>query len=188
MKTSILYCAILIGAVSTRVANAGYADVILADGPVAYWQLDETDDDAPIVERTGNVANGEYLDEGGLDTDSDGAIVGEAGSSVFFSESFGFGCGGACSRGDVPVGGVLDLTEDISLEAWFRIEPSTEEVLPAAAFPRIFHYNNLDDGQYSFGVVGESNAGFEGSRYSLGQPRRRHWRHLESRHGIHIGC
>ena len=161
MKNTQTLLVILICAIA-HVARADYADVILRDAPVAYWQLDETDNNAAIVERTGNVADGEYLDEGGLNTDSDGAIVGEAGTSVFFSESFGFGCGGACSRGAVPVGGVLDLTGDISLEAWFRIEPSAEEVLPAAAFPRIFHYNNFDDGQYSFGVVGEDNAGFEG--------------------------
>lgn len=164
MRTTILLTTAAIIAANAGIANADYAATILADGPVAYWRLDEADADAPIVEVTGNVGDGEFLDEGGLSVGSDGAIVGEDGTSVFFSDSFGFGCGGLCSRGSVPVGGVLDLTEDISLEAWFRIEPSPADVLPSAAFPRIFHYNNFELGQYSFGVVGDDNAGFEGAR------------------------
>lgn len=162
MRVSILCVIAVVTAALCGITNADYADIILADGPVAYWQLDETDNDSDIIERTGNVGPGEFFDEGGLSVGNSGAIVGEEGTSVFFSESFGFGCGGLCGRGSVPVGGVLDLTEDISLEAWFRIEPSPEEVLPQAAFPRIFHYNNFDGGQYSFGVVGQDNAGFEG--------------------------
>ena len=164
MRTKTLTTIALILLANVGVAKADYASTILADGPVAYWPLNEADGDSAIVDATGNVGDGEFIDEGGLAVGGDGAIVGEDGTSVFFSESFGFGCGGACSRGSVPVGGVLDLTGDISLEAWFRIEPSPEEVLGQAAFPRIFHYNNFEFGQYSFGIVGDNNAGFEASR------------------------
>ncbi|MCA9167641.1 MAG: PEP-CTERM sorting domain-containing protein [Planctomycetales bacterium] len=138
---------------------ADYASVVMNDNPVAYWQLDEADLDSEIVDRMGNVGAGEFIDAGGLAVGGESAVVGGT-SSVFFSQSFGFGCGGACARGSVPVGGVLDLQDDITLEAWFRIEPTQLDVLPQAAFPRIFHYNNFDGGQYSFGVVGQQNAGY----------------------------
>lgn len=158
MKRTVLVMGMALSLASA--ASADYSDAILNDGPVAYWHLDEVDIDTPLIEVTGNVAEGFFEDAGGLQVGGDGAIVGEAGTSVFFSDSFGFGCGGACGRGSVPVGGVLDITGDISLEAWFRIEPSQADVLPQGAFPRIFHYNNFEGGQYSFGVVGQNNAGY----------------------------
>lgn len=144
---------------SATQVRADYASVVLGDGPVAYWQLDETSPDSPIVDRTGNVGPGEFIDAGGLTVGGESGVVGGK-SSVLFSQAYGFGCDALCSRGSVPVGGVLDLKNDLSLEAWFRIEPSQLDVLPSAAFPRIFHYNNGDGGQYSFGVVGSQNAGF----------------------------
>ena len=155
-------------ALAVNRVHADYADVVLADEPVAYWRLDDSDESA-LVEETGNVAVGEYINLGGLELESPGAIVGEDGTSVLFSESFGFGCGGLCGRGAAPVGGNLDLGTTVSglnvtLEAWFQLTPNGEEVLPLAAFPRIFHYNNGDFGQYSFGVVGDDNAGFPATR------------------------
>lgn len=148
--------------------KADYAAVVLADEPAAYWKLDDGTE-GELLEFTGVIAPGEYEDRGGLELEAPGAIVGEAGTSVMFSESFGFGCSDLCGRGIVPVGGGLDFgtTENgptISLEAWFQLTPNGEEVLPSAAFPRIFHYNNGEVGQYSFGVVGDDNAGFEAAR------------------------
>ena len=152
----------------SSIAHAQYADLILADGPAAYWQLDDGIE-TELLETTGIIAPGEYQDLGGLILESPGAIVGETGTSVRFSESFGFGCADLCARGVVPVGGGLDFGTTIngptiSLEAWFQLTPNSEEVLPAAAFPRILHYNNGEFGQYSFGVVGDNNAGFESVR------------------------
>jgi hypothetical protein len=151
--------------------QADYADVILADEPVAYWHLDEVDPDGSLIETTGNVPPGTFEDLGGLGLGFPGAIVGEDGTAVLFSEAFGFGCGGLCSRGIVPVsdGSILNLGTttaglDMSMEAWFQLVPNSAEVLPNAAFPRIFHYNNSAFGQYSFGVVGDNNAGFEAAR------------------------
>lgn len=152
-------------------ARADYADIVLADEPIAYWQLDEVDPDGSLIETTGNVPPGTFEDLGGLELGLPGAIVGEDGTSILLSEAFGFGCSGLCSRGVVPVddGSVLNLGTttaglDITMEAWFQLVPNSAEVLPAAAFPRIFHYNNTIFGQYAFGVVGDDNAGFEAAR------------------------
>jgi hypothetical protein len=50
------------------------------------------------------------------------------------------------------------------MEAWFKILPSVNASLPPSAFPRLFHYNNLEEGQYSFGIVGDGSGGFPGVR------------------------
>jgi hypothetical protein len=57
--------------------------------------------------------------------------------------------------------GTIDSPQEITLEAWFKILPSVDEGLPPTSFPRIFHYNNFDMGQYAFGLVGNDSAGFE---------------------------
>jgi hypothetical protein len=158
-----LVCGCLVGSV-----RADYVAEVLRDNPVAYWRLGEMNIDAPIVDLTGNVPDGDWDDFGGLDFGYDGAIVGDSNTAVKFAEPSNFSCG-ACSRGVIPVGGVLDLgtvdsDQPITLEAWFKILPSVDEGLPITSFPRIFHYNNFDGGQYAFGVVGDNNAGFEGQR------------------------
>jgi hypothetical protein len=170
-RTTILLLSLLLPLAFDRQAHADYADIILADEPIAYWQLDEVDPDGSLIDTTGNVPPGTFEDLGGLQLGFPGAIAGEDGTAVLFSEAFGFGCAGLCSRGVVPVsdGSILNLGTttaglDITMEAWFQLVPNSAEVLPAAAFPRIFHYNNFELGQYSFGLVGDDNAGFEGAR------------------------
>jgi hypothetical protein len=162
-------CVLCLSFIPATAALADYADVVLGDNPVAYWRLNEKRITDPIVDRTGNVANGEFDDQGGMDFGIGGAIVGDTDTAVQFATAFGFGCGGACGRGSVPVGGVLDLgntdsAQPITLEAWFKLLPSVNDALPPSAFPRLFHYNNFEKGQYAFGVVGNDNAGFEGAR------------------------
>ena len=159
---TVVLCAVASG------LRADYVSEVLSDNPVAYWRLNEADLDSPIVDLTGNVANGEWDDRGGLDFGYEGAIVGDPDKSVFFAFPSNFGCG-TCGRGVIPVGGVLDLgnvdsDQVITMEAWFKILPSVDEGLPITAFPRIFHYNNFDQGQYSFGLVGNNNGGFPGQR------------------------
>ncbi len=170
-RTTILLLSLLLSLTFHMPAQADYADVILADEPIAYWQLDEVDPDGSLIDSTGNVPPGTFEDLGGLELGFPGAIAGEDGTAVLFSESFGFGCNGLCSRGVVPVsdGSILNLGTttaglDVTMEAWFQLIPNSAEVLPAAAFPRIFHYNNSILGQYAFGVVGNDNGGFEAAR------------------------
>jgi len=50
------------------------------------------------------------------------------------------------------------------MEAWFKILPNAEELSLITAFPRIFHYNNFEQGQYSFGLVGNDNGGYPAQR------------------------
>ncbi len=163
----ILFAALVLFAAASS-SLADYVSEVLSDNPVAYWRLNEANVDSPIVDRTGHIANGEWDDRGGLDFGFEGAIVGDPNKSVFFAQPSNFSCG-ACGRGVIPVGGVLDLgTADsakvITMEAWFKILPSVDEGLPITAFPRIFHYNNFEAGQYAFGLVGNNNGGFPSSR------------------------
>lgn len=155
---------LIVGAWPWSTAQAGYVDTVLADGPVAYWRLNEKSDSQPIVDATGNVANGEWDERGGMEWGVAGAIVGDANTSVKIADPSNFGCS-TCGAGRVPVGGVLDLGNvddagSISLEAWFKILPTVNEGLPVTAYPRLFHYNNGDGGQYAFGIVGDNSSGF----------------------------
>lgn len=158
----------VVGLLSTANSRADYVSEVMSDNPVAYWRLNEKDYDSPIVDYAGNIADGEWEDLGGLDFDYEGAIVGDSNTAVKFAEPSNFSCG-TCSRGIIPVGGALDLgtvdsETNITLEAWFKILPSVDEGLPITSFPRIFHYNNFDGGQYAFGLVGDNNGGFETTR------------------------
>ncbi len=162
-------CLLIVFSASAAFAQASYEEVVLSDNPVAYWRLNEKSVDAGIVDATGNVGPGAFDDLGGIETGFDGAIVNDDNTAVQFALEGGFGCGAGCGRGEMPVGGVLDLgtvdsDQNITLEAWFKLMPDVDAVLPGSAFPRIFHYNNFEDGQYAFGIVGDDNAGFEAQR------------------------
>ena len=49
----------------SSVAYADYADLVLGDGPAAYWQLDDAIE-TELLETTDIIAPGEYEDIGGL--------------------------------------------------------------------------------------------------------------------------
>lgn len=150
--------------------HAGYVEEVLKDEPVAYWRLGELELDEPIEDATGNDIDGEYFTNGseGLALGFPGAIEGDDDTAARFQTTFGFGCGD-CGQGRIPVGDVLDLgvlgdEPPMTLEAWFKLLPNSNTALPPSSFPRIFHYNNLEFGQYAFGVVGNDNAGLPGQR------------------------
>ena len=168
IRKTFVYSALAISMFAQH-ASAAYVDQVLADGPVAYWRLDEKSDAEQIVDLMGNVAPGDWDDRGGLDWGLPGALVGDDNTAVMFGEPSNFACGPACGAATLPTGGVLDLgnvdsEQQITLEAWFKVLPSVNEGLPVTSFPRIFHYNNFDKGQYSFGLVGDNNGGFEAQR------------------------
>ncbi len=145
----------------------GYANDVLSDGPVAYWRLNEREAGDVLVDTTGNVGNGSYIEGAGLAFQFPGALVGDDDTATQFATTVGFGCGD-CGVGQVPVGGPLDLgtlqNASITLEAWFKILPNTNASLPGSHFNRIFHYNNGAGGQYAFGIVGDNSADFPDQR------------------------
>ena len=159
--TALLVSVTLVAAACSN-ANGAYEDVVIADSPVAFWQMDEPDDGAEPIDATGNVPTLAFGwdDQGGMSFGNPG-IPGSSGTSVIFhSESFSFACKGACGAGEVMLeddfqDGLLDLgtTEGdmpITMEAWFTLLEGWE----GSSYPRLFHYNNFDGGQYTFGVAG----------------------------------
>jgi len=144
-------------------ASAAYEDVVLADNPVAYWQLDEEDDSTGPSDFGGVIEDPlGWDDQGGLAFGEPG-IPGSSGTSVLFQAAgFSFGCNGACAAGNVMLDqdfedGLLDLGNidddtPITMEAWFTLREGWE----GSAYPRLFHYNNSAGGQYTFGIVGSA--------------------------------
>ena len=147
---------------ASSIANAAYVDEVLADNPVAYWRMDEMNDREAPVDATGTVttvADG-WNDQGGMAFGEPG-IPGTDGTSVLFqSEQFSFACNAVCGAGSVMLDedfqdGLLDLGTigdgtPITMEAWFTLLEGWE----TSSYPRLFHYNNADGGQYTFGIVG----------------------------------
>lgn len=150
--------------------RADYMSVVLQDEPVGYWRLGEEDIEDDILDSSGNDLDGMYVSNGnlGLEVGFPGALEDDDDTAVRFQTTPGFGCGD-CGKGEIPVSEELDLGtlvdgSSITLEAWFMLLPSVNAALPPSFFSRIFHYNNEGLGQYAFGIVGDSNAGFPGAR------------------------
>ncbi len=152
---------------SCSAALAAYEDVVLADSPVAYWQMDEAADSQPPTDATGNVNTVSigWDDQGGMFFGEPG-IPGTSGSSIAFqSAGFSFACNGACGAGNVMLeddftDGVLDLgtigdAKPVTMEAWFTLFEGWE----GSSYPRLFHYNNFDGGQFTFGIAGNDVPG-----------------------------
>lgn len=168
-RLAIVACALWwISVGASPVLGDSYADEVLADGPVAYWRLGEHDLLDPIADASGRGLDGEYALYGkpGPELGLPGAIAGDPDAAVRFQAEPGFGCFG-CGQGHMPIGGPLDLGlvggALLTLEAWFKLYPSSDAVFTRSAFPRIFHYN-APGGQYAFGVVGDDSAGYPDKR------------------------
>lgn len=97
-------------AAPTVFAGDQYAATILADSPVGYWRLGESDPSMPAADATGNGNDGTYF--GGVMLGQPGAIVGDPDTAAAFDGSSAFV--------DIPStpGGTFDLTANFSLEAW----------------------------------------------------------------------
>jgi large repetitive protein len=91
-------------------AGINYSTVILADTPLGYWRLGESDPSLPAADASGNGNDGTY--NGGVTLGQPGAINGDPDSAVAFDGSTGYV--------DIPstTGGVFDLASNFSLEAW----------------------------------------------------------------------
>jgi hypothetical protein len=107
-----------------------YADVVLADTPVAYWRFRETPGTTTIEDVTGNGHTGTLngtasLGEGGLLSDP-------TDHSILFDGSTGYV--------EVPDSAPLRFGGTVSLEAW--ISPSTFANASAMSYPRIIGKGN----------------------------------------------
>lgn len=109
-----------------------YEQAVLADDPVASFQMDEPDANIGPIDSTGNVAtlNG-YDPRGGMNWGLPGIPGNPDGTSVEFQNAnYSFACNGACGTGSVMLqptfeDGVLDLgliddSTPLTMEAWFR--------------------------------------------------------------------
>ena len=109
-----------------------YEQAVLADNPVASFQMDEPDANIGPIDSTGNVAtlNG-YDPRGGMNWGLPGIPGNPDGTSVEFQNAnYSFACNGACGTGSVMLqptfeDGVLDLgliddSTPLTMEAWFR--------------------------------------------------------------------
>ncbi len=90
-----------------------YHQVILADGPVSYWRLNETSGD--IADDLVSVNDGTYL--GGVTLGAPGALVGDADLAAMFSQ-------GNQTKVDVPFNPALNPAV-FSIETWVKVTGGT---------------------------------------------------------------
>ncbi|MGQ4648473.1 two-partner secretion domain-containing protein [Lyngbya aestuarii] len=95
---------------------SSYGEVVQADGPVAYWRLDETIDTS-ATDASGNNFNGTYT--GGVAQ----GLPGVSGTAADFD-----GTGGAVEIGQVAPGSGLDIqNQSFTVEAWLKPEENPPE-------------------------------------------------------------
>jgi len=87
-----------------------YYQTIIADGPVVYYRLGETEDDTTAVDKMGN-ANATHV-IGAMTQGEPSIIVGDANTSIRYLN--------ANSR-TIVTSPVVDLSGDLSYEMWFTI-------------------------------------------------------------------
>ena len=107
------YCLpLMILACSTGVTRADYADAVLADSPIAYWQFEEASVTDPAADSSGNGLTATYV--GTAAVGSEGIV--------------GNGVSLASGGGHVALPGLWGgaATPAMSFEAWFR-STSTEK-------------------------------------------------------------
>jgi hypothetical protein len=80
----------------------------VADAPLGYWRLGESDPSQPVMDSSGNGNNGTY--NGNVTVGLPGAIANDNATAAGFD--------GASSFVDIPSGGTFSLNNRFSLEAW----------------------------------------------------------------------
>jgi len=97
-------------AARTAIAGPQYSATILADSPLGYWRLGESDPGMPAADATLNGNDATYI--GGVTLGQPGAIMGDTDTAAAFDGSTAFV--------DIPStsGGTFDLIANFSLEAW----------------------------------------------------------------------
>lgn len=122
MKTSnvIAICVMATAAIGSSAVHAGYMDEVVADNPVAYWRLDETSLASPADDYVGSL-DGTYERFNGVP----GSDVGAAGprpSSFpgFAPDNRAPEFGGFDDYVNVPDDNALDITGELTLEAWIN--------------------------------------------------------------------
>jgi hypothetical protein len=97
-------------ALEERAVPSVYSDTILADGPLGYWRLGESDPSQPAMDSSGNGYNGTYF--GGVTPGAPGALANDGDTAAAFDGATGFV--------DVPStsGGPFNLHNTFTLEAW----------------------------------------------------------------------
>lgn len=115
--------------------------LVLSHGPVAYWRLGESSG-TTAYDETG-VSNGTYA--GGYTLGSPGALVNGPDTAVDLD--------GASGRVNVPSVAGLELTNQVSIEAWVNLDSTagTQWIVDKGAF----YYLYIIDGQVVFGVQNE---------------------------------
>jgi hypothetical protein len=125
-----------VGAVPCVSGNEKYSPVILADNPLGYWRLGESDPSMPAVDATAKKGNdGIYI--GNVTLGLPGAIAGDTDTAFAVDGVTGFAV--------IPSakGGTFHLRNNFSLEAWV-INPG--QITPGTA-GRIF-----SNGLYGLGI------------------------------------
>jgi hypothetical protein len=97
-------------ALEERVVPSVYSGTIVADAPLGYWRLGESDPSQPAMDSSGNGNNGAYM--GGITLAVPGAIANDTDTAAGFD--------GASAYVDIPstTGGPFNLHNNFSLEAW----------------------------------------------------------------------
>jgi RHS repeat-associated protein len=91
-------------------ATYAYGPTILGDGPAAYWRLGDGSG-VPATDNTGNGNTGTY--SGGFTIGQTGAIQGDPDTGVLFDGNTGHVA--------VPSSASLDMTGNLSVEAWIKL-------------------------------------------------------------------
>jgi Concanavalin A-like lectin/glucanases superfamily len=95
--------------------STGYPEVVLKDGPVAYWRLDEPAGSSVAYDSTRNGNNAAYV--GGVKLGVPGAIAGESDTAAQFDGLTGY----VDAHNSFP----FAMNAQFSLEAWVMVSSSS---------------------------------------------------------------